>query len=85
MTDLAFRLVRKWAFDEHLRLGDLRAIIAECDRRGLADDALVSVDAQGEWVTGVDGKGNPSPPYPKGDGGHYVTRVEVDGQVRPKP
>jgi hypothetical protein len=88
MAELPVRLVRLWQFHKHLRLGDLRAILAEADRRRLADDALVDVDDQAKWIEGVDGDGRPSKKYPKGDGGHYLTEVKIDGPIdaaRPLP
>ncbi len=76
-----YRLVRKFSYPDHLTLGDLRAIVAECDRRGLDASALVSVDERAAWVSGLNPDGSVALPYPQGNGGHYVTGVVVDGKV----
>ena len=74
------RVTRRHVKSQHLTLGDLRQIVADAERWELGDDALVNVDDQHDWIPGVDENGNPSKPYPQGNGGHYRTSVTVKGE-----
>ena len=74
------RVERRHVQSRRLTLGDLRQVVADAEKWGLRDDALVSVDARQEWVSGVDQDGEPSKPYPEGNGGHYRTGVVVRGE-----
>lgn len=74
------RVKRQHTQSRHLTLGDLREVVADADRWRLDDTALVVVDSQHDWIHAVDEDGNPSLPYPRGNGGHYRTSVTVKGE-----
>lgn len=46
---MTYRVAAAALLDEHLTVGDLRALVAFADRHNLADDSSVYVEADEEW------------------------------------